>query len=182
VRTTSQLKSCQKKFRRPRGGLRYASCDLYHRCHFCYTPAFSNAKVSHGSHHLRIVSTPDAFFVWLLSVLSACLSVYLSICLFARLQRVCKPKSEGGRVLLLEHSRIDDDEEDGGDGRGRRRMLPKILAAYQDLTAAPIAAMGKGCVWNQRLEPLLASAGLEVLSSTRVLGGLLTVIEATRRG
>mmetsp|Transcript_24876 Transcript_24876/g.45479 ORF Transcript_24876/g.45479 Transcript_24876/m.45479 type:complete len:310 (-) Transcript_24876:396-1325(-) len=141
----------------------------------------SPEKVRLSKMDVAALSFPDATFDTVLDTFSLCVFPDPQAAL-REMARVCKPKSEGGRVLLLEHSRIDDDEEDGGDGRGRRRMLPKILAAYQDLTAAPIAAMGKGCVWNQRLEPLLASAGLEVLSSTRVLGGLLTVIEATRRG
>ena len=74
----------------------------------------------------------------------------------------------GGRVLLLEHSSVS--EEKGGGG---------LLSAYQDLTAAPIASLGKGCVWNQRLGPLLQEAGLEVLQRRSALGGLLSVIEAT---
>ena len=53
------------------------------------------------------------------------------------------------------------------------------MAAYQDATAQPIAKVAKGCVYNQRLEPLLASAGLRVLSRKPALGGLLNVIEAT---
>ena len=61
-------------------------------------------------------------------------------------------------------------EEKGGGG---------LLSAYQDLTAAPIASLGKGCVWNQRLGPLLQEAGLEVLQRRSALGGLLSVIEAT---
>ena len=68
-------------------------------------------------------------------------------------------------MLLLEHSRAS--EEGGG-----------LLASYQDLTAAPLATLGKGCVWNQRLGPLLREAGLEVIERRSALGGLLSVVEA----
>ena len=79
-----------------------------------------------------------------------------------------------GRVLLLEHSSVS---EATGSDRGNV-VGGKLLAAYQDATAAPVARLGKGCVWNQRLLPLLQEAGLDVVGRRTALGGLLSVIEA----
>ena len=77
-------------------------------------------------------------------------------------------------MLLLEHSSVSE-----ATGSDRRNVVGgKLLAAYQDVTAAPVARLGKGCVWNQRLLPLLQEAGLDVLERRTALGGLLSVIEA----
>ena len=70
------------------------------------------------------------------------------------------------RVLLLEHSRAS--------------FAP--LGAYQDATSAVVAAAGKGCVWNQDVDALLAAVGLRAVAQTQALGGMLRSIEAVRAG
>lgn len=75
-----------------------------------------------------------------------------------------RPASEGGRVLLLEHCRSDN----------------PLLAAYQDATAGPVAALGKGCVWNQDVERLLAAAGLQRVGGERAVVGTIQLIVAVK--
>eukprot|EP00638_Chattonella_subsalsa_P002177 CAMPEP_0117752282 /NCGR_PEP_ID=MMETSP0947-20121206/11515_1 /TAXON_ID=44440 /ORGANISM="Chattonella subsalsa, Strain CCMP2191" /LENGTH=264 /DNA_ID=CAMNT_0005570899 /DNA_START=394 /DNA_END=1188 /DNA_ORIENTATION=- len=76
--------------------------------------------------------------------------------------RVCKP---GGRILLLENNRAENN----------------LIGAYQDLTAPIVAEFGgKGCFYNQDVAKLVKKAGLEIVSSKKVLGGLFAVIEATK--
>ena len=75
--------------------------------------------------------------------------------------RVVKPE---GKVLLLEHSRSDNG----------------LLAAYQDLTASPVAAIAKGCVWNQDVERLAASADLRPVWVSRYTAGTVVRIEAVK--
>lgn len=77
------------------------------------------------------------------------------------MRRVVRPR---GRVWLLEHNRSPN----------------ALLGAYQDLTAAPVAAMSKGCVYNQDVQALTQAAGLRVLRSTAALGGLIQAVEAVK--
>jgi len=77
------------------------------------------------------------------------------------MRRVVKP---GGRVFLLEHNRSPN----------------PLLGAYQDVTAGPVAAMSKGCVYNQDVRRLAESAGLEVVRVTPALGGLIQAVEARK--
>ena len=69
----------------------------------------------------------------------------------------------GGLALLAEHSRAD--------------FGP--VAWWQDVTAAPVAASGKGCVWNQDVRQLLRDAGLKPVQFRPMLGGLIRYIVAT---
>lgn len=80
--------------------------------------------------------------------------------------RVVKPASQGGRVLLLENS----------------RSKQPLLGAYQDATAQTLARDfgGKGCVWNQDVEALARQAGLRVVESRPIAGGLFTMLECSR--
>ncbi|KAG2428068.1 hypothetical protein HYH02_014460 [Chlamydomonas schloesseri] len=71
----------------------------------------------------------------------------------------------GGRLLLLEHSRSDN----------------PLLAAYQDATAGPVAALGKGCVWNQDVEGMAAKAGLRVTRVERFAVGTVELLVAEKR-
>lgn len=50
----------------------------------------------------------------------------------------------------------------------------------QDLTADAVAAMGKGCFWNQDVAGLLHAAGLRVRRKKDSLGGLIVFLEAER--
>ncbi len=49
-----------------------------------------------------------------------------------------------------------------------------------DLTANAVAAMGKGCFWNQDVVGLLNAAGLRVRRKRESLGGLIVLLEAER--
>ncbi|EFJ43429.1 hypothetical protein VOLCADRAFT_96479 [Volvox carteri f. nagariensis] len=79
--------------------------------------------------------------------------------------RVVRPASAGGRVLLLEHCRSDN----------------PLLAAYQDVTAGPVAALGKGCVWNQEVEAMAVRAGLQVVVSERAAAGTVELLVAVKQ-
>ena len=50
----------------------------------------------------------------------------------------------------------------------------------QDVTAAAVAATGKGCYWNQDVKGSVMRAGLIVRSKHDSLGGLITSIVATK--
>lgn len=67
-----------------------------------------------------------------------------------QMKRVVKP---GGALLLLEHSRSG--------------FAP--LGAYQDATAAAVAASGKGCFWNHDIE----GAAVRSISRARPAGAPL---------
>lgn len=73
----------------------------------------------------------------------------------SEMKRVLK---DDGVLLLLEHSRSGN----------------PILGAYQDATADSVKAMGKGCVWNQNVDSMIESNGLQVVKSERHLAGLIS--------
>lgn len=87
-----------------------------------------------------------------------------SLCVFeepqaalAEMARVLKPS---GRVLLVEHQRA------GG-----------LLGAYQDVTAAAVTPISKGCVWNQNVRALAGQAGLRVVDSKDAVLGTIATLE-----
>ena len=91
-----------------------------------------------------------------------------SMCVFpdpaAALQSMARVVRPGGKVLLLEHS----------------RSTSPLLGWYQDFTAAPVAALGKGCVWNQDIVKLVESAGLKIVRVEPHLGDFVLSITATK--
>jgi methyltransferase OMS1 len=97
-----------------------------------------------------------------------CVVDTFSLCVFpdpgAALKSMARVLRPGGRALLLEHSRSQS----------------PLLGWYQDVTAEPVAAMGKGCVWNQDVPALVWAAGLRVERVDSYLGGLVLAIEAVR--
>ena len=103
---------------------------------------------------------PDASF--------DCVVDTFSLCVFANpeaalreVRRVLKPD---GVALLVEHT--------------KSKTVP-LLGAYQDLVAAPVTKMSKGCAWNQDVVAMATRAGLRVTSAEPGLAGLLTTLEAT---
>ena len=103
---------------------------------------------------------PDASF--------DCVVDTFSLCVFAdpeaalrEVRRVLKPD---GVALLVEHT--------------KSKTVP-LLGAYQDLVAAPVTKMSKGCAWNQDVVAMATRAGLRVTSAEPGLAGLLTTLEAT---
>mmetsp|Transcript_18342 Transcript_18342/g.22012 ORF Transcript_18342/g.22012 Transcript_18342/m.22012 type:complete len:325 (-) Transcript_18342:154-1128(-) len=91
-----------------------------------------------------------------------------SLCVFPKpleaLQELARVVQPGGKVLLLEHNRSPN----------------AIFGAYQDLTAKPVAAMSKGCAYNQDVPLLMSQAGLKIVEQTPALGGLILLIEAVK--
>lgn len=91
-----------------------------------------------------------------------------SLCVFPRpldslrsMARVVRP---GGQILLLEHSRSPHG----------------LLGLYQDVTAVPVAAISKGCFWNQDVPQLVSEAGLKIVRIDSHLGGLIVSIVASK--
>eukprot|EP00172_Hildenbrandia_rubra_P002541 Plantae.Rhodophyta-Hildenbrandia_rubra.ctg3448.p3 GENE.Plantae.Rhodophyta-Hildenbrandia_rubra.ctg3448~~Plantae.Rhodophyta-Hildenbrandia_rubra.ctg3448.p3 ORF type:complete len:294 (+),score=63.66 Plantae.Rhodophyta-Hildenbrandia_rubra.ctg3448:8564-9445(+) len=83
-----------------------------------------------------------------------------SLCVFDRpdvalreMRRVVR--KDKGRVLLLEHVK----SENG------------ILGWYQDVTAGPVAKLGKGCFWNQDVLGMAKDAGLSIVDVERLVAG-----------
>ncbi|KAL0037084.1 hypothetical protein WJX77_012094 [Trebouxia sp. C0004] len=97
-----------------------------------------------------------------------CVVDTFSLCVFPKplqaLKELARVLAPDGKLLLLEHS---------------RSKLP-LLGWYQDVTLPAVAAMGKGCKWNQDLTSLLAAAGLEVIKLRTSLAGVITLVEAKK--
>ena len=103
---------------------------------------------------------PDASFDCVVDTFSLCVIEHPEAAL-REVRRVLRP---GGRALLVEHT---------------RSSVAPLLGAYQDLVAAPVKAMSKGCAWNQDVLAMAEAAGLRVVRAEPSLAGLLTTVEAT---
>lgn len=103
---------------------------------------------------------PDASFDCVVDTFSLCVIEHPEAAL-REVRRVLRP---GGRALLVEHT---------------RSSAAPLLGAYQDLVAAPVKAMSKGCAWNQDVLGMAEAAGLRVVRAEPSLVGLLTTVEAT---
>ncbi|GLC36782.1 hypothetical protein PLESTB_000783500 [Pleodorina starrii] len=128
------------------------------------TPALSERPISFREADVAALPFPDSSFDSVVDTFSLCVFPDPQAAL-NELARVVRPASSGGRVLLLEHCRSDN----------------PLLAAYQDATASPVAALGKGCVWNQDVEGLAARAGLVVVGSERAAGGTVELLVAVKQ-
>ena len=66
--------------------------------------------------------------------------------------------------------------------REPEERTPASLAAcsLQDATASAVAATGRGCKWNQDIPALLQVAGLQAQRMQPSLGGLITLVVASK--
>lgn len=101
---------------------------------------------------------PDASFDCVVDTFSLCVFPRPELAL-RELARVLRP---GGRALLLEHSRSSN----------------PLLGAYQDATNGAVAAMSKGCAWNQDVAALLVGAGLRPVQVDRYVAGTVVLVQA----
>jgi ubiquinone/menaquinone biosynthesis C-methylase UbiE len=124
------------------------------------SPALRAARLALVQADVSALPFPDASF--------DCVVDTFSLCVFpdpaAALAEAARVLAPGGRLLLLEHCRSPN----------------PLLGAYQDATAAAVAATAKGCVYNQDVPALVAALGLAPAAITRSLGGLIVEIEAAK--
>ena len=57
---------------------------------------------------------------------------------------------------------------------------PCLPSRWQDITAPAVAATGKGCRWNDRVQELVAATGLEVQAAQAHVGGLVVSLVARK--
>jgi len=125
------------------------------------SPALRAARLSLVQADVAALPFPDGSF--------DCVVDTFSLCVFpdprAALAEAARVLAPGGRLLLLEHARSPN----------------TLLGAYQDATAAAVAATAKGCVYNQDVPALVAAlGGLAPAAVTRSLGGLIVELEASK--
>ncbi|GLI68241.1 hypothetical protein VaNZ11_012593 [Volvox africanus] len=128
------------------------------------TPALADLPISFSQADVAALPFPDSSFDSVVDTFSLCVFPDPQAAL-NEMARVVRPAAEGGRVLLLEHCRSDN----------------PLLAAYQDVTAVPVAALGKGCVWNQDVEAMASVAGLKVVGGERAAAGTVQLIVAVKQ-
>ena len=58
--------------------------------------------------------------------------------------------------------------------------VSELMCCLQDITAGAVAALGKGCFWNQDVKSMLAEAGFQPTRLQTTLGGLITAVEAKK--
>lgn len=58
--------------------------------------------------------------------------------------------------------------------------VSELMCCLQDITARAVAALGKGCFWNQDVKSMLAEAGFQPTKLQTTLGGLITAVEAKK--
>lgn len=124
------------------------------------TSSASNSFLSFQQADIATLPFPDNSFDSIVDTFSLCVFPDPAAALRS-MARVVRP---GGKVLLLEHS---------------RSTFP-ILGWYQDVTAAQVASMGKGCVWNQNVIKLVENAGLKIERVDKYVGDLVLSITAMK--
>ncbi|GIL79461.1 hypothetical protein Vretimale_18338 [Volvox reticuliferus] len=137
---------------------------LQARTRVAETPALANLPISFRQADVAALPFPDSSFDSVVDTFSLCVFPDPQAAL-NEMARVVRPAAEGGRVLLLEHCRSDN----------------PLLAAYQDATAGPVAALGKGCVWNQDVEAMATMAGLRAVGGERAAAGTVQLIVAAKQ-
>lgn len=104
----------------------------------------------------------DASFDTVVDTFSLCVYPQPRVAM-EEMTRVLRP---GGQLLLLAHT---------------RSRVPG-LGLYQDVTSGPVAAMGRGCVWNQDVGGWLRELGLRMDRVDAHVAGLITAFVATKVG
>ncbi|CDF38020.1 unnamed protein product [Chondrus crispus] len=124
------------------------------------------AKIDRGAADIQFlegraedVQLPDNTFDTIVDTFSLC--VFPEPIEALREMKRLLSSSPDARVLLLEHS----------------LSLNPLLAAYQNLTAEPTAAMSKGCYPNQSVAAMVRQVGFTVLKEERHLSGTITYLE-----
>lgn len=124
------------------------------------------AETNHGDAKIRLlqgraedVPLPSNSFDTVVDTFSLCVFPQPERALM-EMKRVLK-ETPNARVLLLEHS----------------LSLNPLLAAYQSLTAEPVASMSKGCYPNQDVSAMVRRIGFEVLKRESHLAGTILYLE-----